>query len=95
MIVRIVKMSFIKGKETEFLKIFSENKERILNFKGCSHLELLRDKNDDTIFLTYSHWNSEKELENYRNSELFEKVWNKTSLLFSEKAAAWTTEKTY
>ena len=95
MIVRIVKMSFIKGKETEFLKIFSENKERILNFEGCSHLELLRDKNDDTIFLTYSHWNSEKELENYRNSELFEKVWNKTSLLFSEKAAAWTTEKTY
>ena len=94
MIVRIVKMTFIKGKENEFLEIYSENNEFIRHFKGCTHLELLRDKNDPTIFLTYSHWDSENDLENYRNSELFKKVWNKTSLLFSENASAWTTEKT-
>jgi quinol monooxygenase YgiN len=93
MIVRLVKMTFITGRENEFLSIFHASREKIRNFEGCSHLELLRDKDDPEIFFTYSHWKSEAHLMGYRNSELFKEVWGKVSPLFREKAAAWSTEK--
>lgn len=93
MIIRLVKMTFLAGKEKEFLQIFENTKHLIQNVEGCSHLELLRDSDNPQIFLTCSHWNSAKHLENYRNSELFNKVWSQVSVLFSKKAQAWSTEK--
>jgi len=93
MITRIVKMTFQEGKEKDFLKIFQENENKIKNFEGCTHLELLRDVNQSNVFFTYSYWKSEEDLKKYRDSELFEKVWAKTSLLFSEKAEAWSLTK--
>lgn len=94
MIVRIVKMSFVPGKENDFLEVFAASHHLIRGFEGCTHLELLRDKKDPCVFFTYSHWDSEQHLEAYRNSELFKNVWARTSALFREKAAAWTLEKT-
>ena len=88
MITRIVKMTFLKGKEKNFLEIFRENENTIRNFEGCSHLELWNDINEPAVFFTYSLWESEDHLKNYRDSELFRSVWEKTSALFSEKAEA-------
>lgn len=93
MFIRIVKMSFEASKIESFLENFNNNKEKIRNFNGCNLLELYRDKNNSTIFFTYSYWESEKHLEQYRNSELFKEVWAKTKTMFNAKPEAWSVDK--
>ncbi len=56
MFTRIVKMEFKSDEVQNFLKSFELVKEKIRTFDGCSHLELYQDKNDPTIFFTYSKW---------------------------------------
>ena len=86
-------MSFIKEKIPEFLTNFEVNKTHIRNFKGCQFLELYRDKDNSDVFFTYSYWNNEADLENYRQSELFKNVWSKTKPLFNDKPHAWSVDK--
>lgn len=92
MLKRIVKMDFKAEKVEEFLANFEANKRKIRNFDGCTHLELLRDKHNSARFFTYSYWEDEAALENYRNSALFKGVWAKTKILFAEKPEAWSVE---
>ncbi len=93
MFVRIVKMSFNENAIDEFLENFNKKKENIRNFKGCRFLELYRDKTNTNIFFTYSYWNTEADLENYRHSDLFKEVWAKTKPLFNDKPHAWSVDK--
>ncbi|TYA54323.1 putative quinol monooxygenase [Formosa maritima] len=93
MFVRIVKMSFNEIHIDEFLRNFHLNKERIRNFEGCRFLELYRDKTNSNIFFTYSYWNTEADLNAYRQSELFKNVWSKTKPLFNDKPEAWSVDK--
>ena len=90
MIKRIVKLTFQPERVTDFQTIFEESKEKIAAFEGCQYLELLREKSKGNIFFTYSFWESEEALNNYRHSELFQTTWAKTKLLFSDKPEAWT-----
>jgi quinol monooxygenase YgiN len=93
MFVRIVKMSFHTDKIAEFEAIFESKKERIRNNKGCQLLELYQDKTNPEIFFTYSYWETEEDLERYRNSTLFKKVWTETKALFNDKPSAWSVDK--
>ena len=93
MFVRIVKMSFEADKIDLFLDNFNENKENIRKSKGCELLELYRDKINTNVFFTYSYWQTEQDLENYRNSALFKNVWAKTKVLFNDKPEAWSVDK--
>jgi len=93
MFVRIVKMEFQDDKITEFLSNFEKVKNKIRNTNGCRLLELYRDKTNTTIFFTYSYWETEQDLENYRNSDLFKNVWAKTKPLFNAKPMAWSVDK--
>ncbi|WP_394420936.1 putative quinol monooxygenase [Tenacibaculum mesophilum] len=93
MFVRIVKMSFQSEKIEEFLNNFNSKKEFIRNSPGCRLLELYRDKTNPNIFFTYSYWNTEQDLENYRNSDLFKEVWAQTKVLFNDKPFAWSVDK--
>ena len=95
MFVRIVKMSFKEDKIDDFIKNFNNSKEKIRNTQGCKLLELYRDKTNPTVFFTYSYWDTELDLENYRNSQLFKNVWNITKLLFKDKPEAWSVDKVY
>ena len=90
MIIRIVRMHFREAGVEEFLNIFNKNKTAIRNFPGCTHLELLRDIEDPTVFSTLSHWSDEASLEHYRNSELFSTVWGTVKTLFSERTQAFS-----
>ncbi|MBL4939219.1 MAG: antibiotic biosynthesis monooxygenase [Lutibacter sp.] len=92
MFIRIVKMSFEDSKIEIFLENFNANKEKIRNFEGCNFLQLLRDKNNPSIFFTYSYWDSVAHLEAYRNSDLFKSVWAKTTILFNNKPVAWSVD---
>ncbi|MBI3509998.1 MAG: antibiotic biosynthesis monooxygenase [Bacteroidetes bacterium] len=89
-ITRIVKMKFRNEATGTFMEIFSANKEKIAASPGCISVELRRDLYDETLFFTISQWRSAEDLENYRKSELFTEVWERTKKLFSEKAEAWT-----
>ena len=93
MFIRIVKMSFKSNKIDDFLRNFDANKIKIRNTTGCNLLELYQDKNDPTIFFTYSYWETENDLENYRNSDLFKVVWSETKVLFKSKPEAWSLDK--
>lgn len=95
MFVRIVKMSFHETNIEAFIENFNANKNHIRNFEGCSFLELYRDRQNPHIFFTYSFWESESDLESYRNSELFKVVWSKTKPLFNAKPEAWSVDKYY
>lgn len=93
MLVRIVKMRFQEDKIAAFLANFEENKDKIRGFEGNLFLELYQDKNDACTFFTYSYWENEAALENYRQSALFEGVWRYTKSLFSAKPEAWSVNK--
>ncbi|MCO6164516.1 putative quinol monooxygenase [Flavobacterium sp. NRK F7] len=93
MFVRIVKMHFQESQIETFLDNFNKVKEKIRNFEGNQFLELYQDKQNPCIFFTYSYWETEENLEAYRNSVLFKKVWGETKILFSDKPEAWSVDK--
>ncbi|MCL9771171.1 antibiotic biosynthesis monooxygenase [Flavobacterium sp. HXWNR69] len=93
MFIRIVKMRFHEDKIEAFLNNFEEVKHHIRNFEGNRFLELYQDKNDKRIFFTYSYWENEEALENYRKSDLFNGVWTYTKSLFSDKPEAWSVDR--
>ncbi|UZD24633.1 antibiotic biosynthesis monooxygenase [Algoriphagus halophytocola] len=93
MLIRIVRMTFHQESVDDFIANFDTNKDAIRNFPGCRHLELWQDEHKKNIFTTYSHWESEAHLNQYRDSELFKSIWSYTKTLFSEKAEAWSSKK--
>ena len=93
MFVRIVKMGFNPKNIEAFLENFEANKSKIRNFEGCLFLELYRDKNKPNQFFTYSYWEDESALENYRNSNLFKGLWAETKVFFNQKPEAWSVDK--
>ena len=95
MIIRIVKMTFRENEIESFKRLFEERKDLIRNFEGCTHLELWQDKMHSTILFTYSWWDSEEHLNNYRNSHFFDDTWSLTKQKFAAKPEAWSVEKVY
>ena len=93
MFIRIVKMSFHQENISAFLDNFDIMKEKIRNSQGNRFLELYQDKNNPNVFFTYSFWETEQDLENYRQSALFDEVWTFTKKLFNNKPEAWSVDK--
>jgi len=93
MFVRIVKMSFHEENISAFLENFELMKIHIRNAPGNRFLELYQDKNNPSILFTYSYWETEADLENYRKSKLFDEVWTFTKKLFNDKPEAWSVDK--
>ena len=90
MIVRIVRMSFEYEKIEAVREFLDEVRKEIVRVPGCEHLDILQDLDRKNVFFSYSHWRSEKDLENYRKSEFFRKTWARAKLWFSEKPSAWS-----
>lgn len=93
MLIRIVKMTFAPENIEDFQETFHRIKHKIAAFEGCELVELYQDKHDKCIFFTYSHWQSEADLEGYRNSSFFKEVWRNTKKMFTTKAEAWSVDK--
>lgn len=90
MLIRIVKLHFREDKIEDFLSFFETVKHRVNDFPGCSGMKLLRDINTPTIVMTYSHWENEEALDNYRLSETFGEIWPLIKPWFAEKPEAWS-----
>lgn len=93
MIIRIVKMTFIESRIDDFKKSVVSIGPTIRSFKGCHHLEILQDIHHKNIFFTYSHWESEADLDSYRGSDFFKGTWSTVTEWFKHKPQAWSTEK--
>lgn len=92
MLVRIVKLTFNEESMDFFFQEFDKSKALITNFKGCSGMRMLQDMNQKNIVMTYSHWDDENALNNYRNSQVFLRLWNKIKPHFKDKPQAWSHE---
>lgn len=90
MLIRIVKLHFQDDRIEDFLEFFETVKNRINSFPGCLGMKLLRDINTPSIVMTYSHWEDEQALENYRLSETFGEIWPSIKPWFAEKPEAWS-----
>ncbi|MEX1001746.1 MAG: antibiotic biosynthesis monooxygenase [Crocinitomicaceae bacterium] len=91
-IQRIVKMTFKADKKDDFQSFFNGIKDQIAAQAGCHEVRLLRDQSDSGIFFTYSVWNDQTALDQYRETDLFAKVWPTVKEWFAEKPEAWSTE---
>lgn len=90
MITRIVKLEFQEDKIADFLAFFETIKHVVNEFPGCYGMKLYRDIDHPSIVMTYSHWNSPEDLENYRNSTAFGEIWPTIKPWFSKKPEAWS-----
>lgn len=93
MIKRIVKMEFKIEKVEAFKSIFQENQSKIAAQDGCYSVQLLQDIREKNIFFTYSNWESQAHLNQYRNTKLFKGIWAQTKALFCNKPMAWSVEE--
>ncbi|MFY0255919.1 putative quinol monooxygenase [Chitinophaga sp. 30R24] len=93
MINRIVKMEFDPEKVITFRELFSRQQQQIRNFPGCLHLELWEHEASGNTWFTFSQWESEAALEQYRQSDLFRETWAATKVLFNAKPTAWTVKQ--
>ncbi|TVR88701.1 MAG: antibiotic biosynthesis monooxygenase [Saprospirales bacterium] len=92
MFTRVVKLVISPGKEADFLHIFQNSRSAIRSFEGCRALRLYRDRKYPNIFFTYSIWESDENLQNYRKSDLFGSTWRETKKLFADKPEAWSLD---
>jgi heme-degrading monooxygenase HmoA len=90
MIIRIVRLSFKPENISDFKNVFDENEKHIAGFPGCSSVTLLQDRNNPEVFFTYSLWDAEESLENYRKSPLFNQVWGRVKPYFNDRPLAWS-----
>ncbi|MFZ1705394.1 MAG: antibiotic biosynthesis monooxygenase family protein [Saprospiraceae bacterium] len=90
MIQRIVRLCFKENFTEDFEQIFQQSKHQIKAFKGCHYLELCKDVQDKTVYYTISRWESEQDLNQYRQSDLFVETWSKTKKLFAAKPMAFS-----
>lgn len=82
-------MRFRPHETDAFLEIFTANEKAIRQFPGCDHLELLHEPGTAT-YTTLSYWQSESDLQAYRESALFKGVWLQVKPLFAARTEART-----
>lgn len=94
MIIRFVKLKILPEHIKDFKNLTKNEKNDILAFKGCSHLEIFQDTAKPSIFFTVSHWESEYMLNAYRESIFFRENWNQVKKWFANKPEAWSLIQT-
>ena len=83
-------MTFAPECIENFKILFEDSQPKILNMPGCHKVELYRDWNEPTVFITYSHWDNQEALDHYRHSDLFKGVWQRTKAMFAGKPMAFS-----
>lgn len=78
-----------------FLSLFERTAEQIRRFPGCSRLELWQDTGDPGLCFTYSWWESQQHLDEYRQSDLFRTTWAQAKILFEDKPIARSVQVLY
>lgn len=91
MLTRIVQLSVKENSCEQFESFFRNNHPIISSFPGCSTVRLQKDMDNKNTYFTISEWNSDQDLEDYRNSDFFKRIWPLAKEFFSSPALAWST----
>ena len=89
-ILRIVRMEFTLASVEVFDEMFTDVKPLIEAMSGCQKVELLKTPGHPQIRTTFSWWASKNDLNTYRKSDLFKRIWPKTKAKFSGPPIAWS-----
>ena len=92
-ITRIVKMTFKPEHITDFENYFLGIKDLVSSQPGCNGVKLLKQIGGTGVFFTYSNWESEQDLNNYRSTDTFGEIWPKVKAWFADKADAWSVDE--
>ncbi len=90
MITRIVKLSFQNQYCPHFESMFPKIQQIVFSSKGCKEVKLLKSM-EKGLYFTYSHWDTEQSLEDYRQSDVFKKIWSDFKTNFKDAPQAWST----
>jgi quinol monooxygenase YgiN len=89
-LTRIVKMTFKPEHVTAFISLFEHAQPAINAMKGCHSVQLFKDLQEPHVMFTISRWDSQEDLNHYRQSDLFSHTWSETKKLFDGKPEAWS-----
>lgn len=92
MVTRIVKLSFKPEHVDDFLEFFEGIKNKVNEYPGCLGMQLMRQVDQPHVIFTYSQWESEDKLNEYRASGTFGKVWPNIKPWFNARPEAWTNK---
>lgn len=87
-LIRLVHLTIAPAKVDEFLAHFDEKSDEIRAFDGCEHLELWQSERYPGRMTTFSKWQDEEALDDYRRSILFKETWSTVKPLFAAPAQA-------
>ncbi|MEI6312609.1 MAG: antibiotic biosynthesis monooxygenase family protein [Bacteroidota bacterium] len=93
MITRIVKLHLHEDKVESFITIYNESKAFIAQSKGNRAVRLVRDIHQSNLLFTISSWDTEDDLNKYRQSDFFAGVWSRVKPLLESKTDAWSLEE--
>ncbi len=92
MITRIVELQIQAEQIGAAKKLLEDVAPKVRNMPGCRRLEIMFDIHRKGRVTTYSYWESETNLNEYRDSDVFLVFWKAIKPMFSEKARAWSSE---
>lgn len=93
MITRIVHLHIHTHRIQEALHILEQNIASIRKMHGCREVNLFRDAHRSGLLMSISVWQSEADLNNYRQSAFFQDFWRQLKTTFAEPARAWSFEE--
>jgi len=91
-ITRIVKLTFKPEHISDFETFYATIRDKVASQPGCNGVTFLKEQNNTGVFFTYSNWNSEEDLNTYRNTPVFGQIWPTIKVWFGAKAEAWTLD---
>jgi len=72
MILSIIKMAALPAKRTELLQTVQALIQSISRVKGCTNCSACQDVEDENSFCMIQEWKTQKELDSYLQSGLFD-----------------------
>jgi len=91
MIKRIVRLTM---KDTVSMQAFEDIYERRnphkKSVKGCLDVKVMRDVNEENVYYTVSTWESNGDLEAYRQSPYFKETWPMVKANLAKRAEAYS-----
>jgi len=88
MLIRLVRLTLKPASVASFQEKFTVMAPKIRQVSGCHRLNLWMDITSNHIITTYSEWDSESSLNNYRESDLFKTNWALVKPMFAAPAIA-------
>ena len=88
MLIRLVRLPASEASLPRLRAVLAEVMPTVRQQRGCTHLELLADHDQPTVLYTLSHWNSDNDLQRYRQSEIFAQVWPRLKAELGDRPSA-------